>query len=868
MWYSNNEYQEFMKEWEGKQVLAADLDIMTEKVTRWIDVCKVSMIDLDLTNVPHILIENAAALDYILPVLKCIQSPNARGVPEYIDQIRECLGIEYQLEHPQFTISKVLECDIDDGKREFIIELKIRADEERKLKDLYKGIYDSYMTHKIPTSKYKQTNNIGGDKGADKIYIQKKDEDDEYDYVDDKVFRLKQLLLSPYKAIINDDTKNLIKTFNKYLSFLNDFSFFQKFWFKCDDFFSINLSEFQREFNSEMKRINQNDTHIKNITKNLKDNQLLNKYIEYSHDRVSDWISSGLTIYEHLFKAIDDFMDNKRKDYLKFYFLSNEELFKVLVTNSASESIKNNISKFMPGIKKIEYAVDNEENVTIYGDDGEVFILRINKSKILLKEVMETFETEIGKKILNTLRQSKKEIKEVKNEIQKLRELAGQLVKNKDYLAQALFTVIYSGFSESIDKALKEDEIFDKLLDIKAESKERKKNLFALLKNPNSTEIEKKKAINLICCENYFSEIIKNLIREDTASNTDFNWTKNIMIKADSDDYKIVHLNFSCDYGFQYVGLFNNFVITPQTERVFITMTNNFNVKRPMFMYSLPFAGKRETIKMLSKIFGIVNLNFHCSSTFDVKSYRRLVYFSCKAGVYNTVKSGFWLTLDTIDNLKIDVLSVIAQDIMSIYQNLSDATSEMLCEENKIRMLDVDRNFQIFCLSGILKKQNISFNMKNYFRLIGLMTPDLLHFILCSLRNYRIPDYKIFSRKIKLTIEFFNNKTKILQGKNIGMSLFNKFFKFLSQKIKNEFPDHFENIVKDCLINVFTPILTSDEYDDLSRYLNFIFNTQTKKQEKNSCKEEIVAVAKEILQKYFYNNQLYRQKMISVRIMH
>ena len=239
-------------------MLDCDLDIMQEKVNHWLEVSKVGIVDLDLTNVPQTLVVLAGELDYIIPILKCIQSPNAK-VPEYINQIRECMNIDYELNNPLFTVRSVLECDLDDEKRSFIIELKIKADEERRLKDLYAQIHESYMGHKIPITRYKQANN---DKGVDKFYITAKDESDEYEFIDDKIFRLKQLLLNKYSSCITTDTKSLLKNFAKYLSFIIDFLLFQKFWFKCDDFISLNFSEFQREFNIEVKKINLNENII------------------------------------------------------------------------------------------------------------------------------------------------------------------------------------------------------------------------------------------------------------------------------------------------------------------------------------------------------------------------------------------------------------------------------------------------------------------------------------------------------------------------------------------------------------------------------------------------------------------------------
>ena len=73
---------------------------------------------------------------------------------------------------------------------------------------------------------------------------------------------------------------------------------------------------------------------------------------------------------------------------------------------------------------------------------------------------------------------------------------------------------MYSLTFDQIEKALSTDDIFDKLIDIKIELKERRRMFIKMLQDFDSGKVEKKILLNLISLENYFNEIIKNLIRE------------------------------------------------------------------------------------------------------------------------------------------------------------------------------------------------------------------------------------------------------------------------------------------------------------------------------------------------------------------
>ena len=72
---------------------------------------------------------------------------------------------------------------------------------------------------------------------------------------------------------------------------------------------------------------------------------------------------------------------------------------------------------------------------------------------------------------------------------------------------------IYSIMCDYIVKALNtQGDIFDKLLDIKLECKERKTAMISILQEMNLDLGERKKLINIISLENYYNELIKNLI--------------------------------------------------------------------------------------------------------------------------------------------------------------------------------------------------------------------------------------------------------------------------------------------------------------------------------------------------------------------
>ena len=404
-----------------------------------------------------------------------------------------------------------------------------------------------------------------------------------------------------------------------------------------------------------------------------------------------------------------------------------------------------------------------------------------------------------------------------------------------------------------IVKALNtQGDIFDKLLDIKLECKERKTAMISILQEMNLDLGERKKLINIISLENYYNELIKNLIREDVGSTNDFGWIKYISVSIESDDCRIDHLSNKFEYGYEYVGIFSSFILPVQTERVFVTLSNSIYNKKPIFAYGLESSGKKETLKNLSRLFGKSLIIFKCTENFEEKAFDKL-----EKGIS---KSENWLCLDNIENLSLQTLSILALKIISFYRNYFCKT-------------DTKSNIQIICSSNIKSKMKIVDSMKLYFRLIGISPPDLGYIINLSLKNLGFSENKReLKEKIKFAIEYLNLKFKDLSEKKITMVLFNKFISILKKKIhkrksSNHNMDSINNLVRRCLEKTFMLILGNDDYGSLNKFLKSLFNYQ-------EIPSKQVEIHKDILDKlidentksYIFSNNEYKNKIKSVII--
>jgi dynein heavy chain len=439
-----------------------------------------------------------------------------------------------------------------------------------------------------------------------------------------------------------------------------------KTWASLEAIF-LTSEDIRSQLPDDTKRFEQMDSNFKEVMKNAVD--VPNVVEVCSVEGLEDNLREMIGILETCQKSLNEYLDMKKKVFPRFYFVSNVALLDILSNGNNPPAIMPYVSDCYDALSKLIFTEGSiDEAHTMIAKDGEQ--IELDKPFKIVGAV-ENWLNDLTKAMKDCLRDILSKGLEAASTWGPENPRHGWLFQFPAQVVLQTSLIDWTEVTEnSLDELVNGDE--DAVKGALNLMNGRINNLIKLvqgkLKKPDRGKI-----IALITLDVHGREVCERLIRDKCQGPEAFAWQQQLKFYW-SDATKDCFIRI-CDYrtyySYEYIGNTGRLVITPLTDRCYITLTTALRLMLGGAPAGPAGTGKTETVKDLGRAVALPVYVFNCS---DQMNYQTL------ADIFRGLaQTGGWGCFDEFNRIPIEVLSVVATQVKTI----QDAVAYLAIPNNR-----------------------------------------------------------------------------------------------------------------------------------------------------------------------------------------
>ncbi|XP_074478915.1 dynein axonemal heavy chain 2 [Sebastes fasciatus] len=631
----------------------------------------------------------------IIPLIADLKNPAMRD--RHWKQICEELQCSIDQTSTEFTLEKIISLGLDEYTDK-ISEISGAASKELSIEQGLESIIKTWEETFLDIEPYKD----GG-------HYRLRATEEVFQALEDNMVILSTMKASRFVKAFEQEVDCWERRLSHVMEVIEMILTVQRQWIYLENIFQG--KDIRQQLPQECKEFEEVSSSWKTIMDRLhKDNNALQGT---HHPGLTEKLSEMSAKLEEIQKALDMYLETKRQLFPRFYFLSNDDVLEILGQSQNPEAMQPHLKKCFDNIKSLRMEKANkheQEAIGMFSADGEFIEFT---HKVQLERPVEVWLCDVEETMRITLKDS------LSSCLLALKKTGQRDKWVKDWPGQMLITASQIKWTTDVTKSL----ITGKERADKSSLKSMKKKQVSMLQcyseiiRGNLSKVLRLKIVALVTVEVHARDVIDKLAKASFCDVNAFEWLSQLRLywEKDVDDCIIRQTNTHFKYGYEYLGNSGRLVITPLTDRCYMTLTTALHLHRGGSPKGPAGTGKTETVKDLGKALGMYVIVVNCSEGLDYKSMGRMY-----SGLAQT---GAWGCFDEFNRINIEVLSVVAQQILSILSALTAGLTKFHFDGQYIRLVWSCGIF-ITMNPGYAGRTELPDNLKSMFRPISMVVPD------------------------------------------------------------------------------------------------------------------------------------------------
>ncbi|KAE9420714.1 hypothetical protein Angca_008064, partial [Angiostrongylus cantonensis] len=537
-------------------------------------------------------------------------------------------------------------------------------------------------------------------------------------------------------------------------------------------------------------------------------------------------------------KALNQFLEEKRSAFPRFYFLGDDDLLEILGQSTNPSVIQSHLKKLFQGIDKVVFGTNNETILAIVSVQGEHVPL---SHPVRVVAQVEVWLQDLSDEMRSTLRKMS------------VQAIGDDQLDPARFPSQVLCLAEQVRFCRDCEQAL--DGSRD-LGNLKAALQEQLKVYTSTKVNDIVLDLKLKALILDII---HHIDITDQLINNKASSSQCWTWQRQLRFYLVGDKVVARQVNSEFDYTYEYQGNTPKLVHTPLTDKCYLTLTQAMYMGLGGNPYGPAGTGKTESVKALASLFGRQVLVFNCDEGIDVHSMSRIFI--------GIVQCGAWGCFDEFNRLDQTVLSAVSMQIQTIQDVIKSKSGTCVLGGKTAR---VNPNAAIFITlnpagKGYGGRQKMPDNLKQLFRPVVMSVPDNEVIAETILYSEGFTDARNLARKIVTVFKLSKEMLSVQQHYDWGLRALKVVLRGCSDlRAAKPNADETETVVQALLLNTLSKLTFSDS-KRFNVLINDVFSSVNKEMAtfgdlieplKSASNEMNIELTDKQLQKVF---QLYEQ---------